>query len=65
MEQIILWGIALLISIFFAWVLYAIAGKRDANQNFWAIMGFLFGPLALPFVFFARKQKMPLPENEA
>ena len=57
MEQLIVWSVALIISIFFAWALYKIAAKRGANKDFWAIMGFLFGPFALPFVFLARKKK--------
>lgn len=34
-----------------AYLLWNIADKRGANTLFWAIMGALFGPLAIPFVF--------------
>lgn len=47
--------ILIAISFFFAWLLYRIADKRGVHKNFWAIMGFVFGPLALPFVFLAKK----------
>lgn len=35
---------------------YQIAHERQANSFFWGVMGFLFGPLAVPFVFFAKPQ---------
>ncbi len=38
-------------------LIYFIAGQRGANQIFWVIMAFLFGPLALPFVFFSKRTK--------
>ncbi len=47
--------VLLVISICFAGLLYLIAAKRGANKIFWAIMGFVFGPFAIPFVFFAKK----------
>jgi predicted membrane protein len=47
--------VLIIISFFFAGLLYLIADKRGANKFFWAIMGFFFGPLAIPFVFFAKK----------
>ena len=39
---------------------YLIADRRGANAAFWGVMGFLFGPFALPFVFLARRK----PHNE-
>jgi hypothetical protein len=39
----------------FAVLLYLIAAERGSNKTFWAIMGFVFGPFAIPFVFFAKK----------
>ena len=48
--------VLVIISLGFAVLLYWIADKRGANKIFWALMGFVFGPLALPFVFFAKKQ---------
>lgn len=47
--------VLLVISICFAGLLYLIAAKRGSNKIFWAIMGFFFGPFAIPFVFFAKK----------
>jgi len=45
----------LIISICFAGLLYLIADKRGANKIFWSFMGFVFGPFAIPFVFFAKR----------
>ncbi|MFT4613306.1 MAG: putative membrane protein [Bacteroidia bacterium] len=33
---------------------YAVAKKRGAKVSFWVVMGALFGPLAIPFVFFSK-----------
>jgi len=33
---------------------YSVAKSKKANVTFWVTMGLLFGPLALPFVFFAK-----------
>jgi len=33
-----------------------IAKKRGSNPVFWTVMGALFGPLAIPFVFLSKKQ---------
>jgi len=35
-------------------VCYSVAKKRKANVPFWVVMGCLFGPLAIPFVFFSK-----------
>jgi len=37
-----------------AFLLWHLADKRDANTMFWAIMGAVFGPLAIPFVFLTK-----------
>jgi hypothetical protein len=47
--------VLLIVSLVFAGLLYLIASKRGADKTFWALMGFLFGPFAIPFVFFAKK----------
>jgi len=47
----------ILLSAFFGALLYFIAAKRNANKPFWLAMGILFGPFALPFVYFARANK--------
>lgn len=36
-------------------ILWHIAEKRGGNTLFWAIMGAVFGPFAIPFVFFSKK----------
>ena len=35
-------------------LLWNIADRRGANTKFWAIMGAVFGPLAIPFVFLTK-----------
>lgn len=50
-------GYIILISIAFGALFYLIAAKRGANTAFWAAMGVIFGPFALPFVFFAQPRK--------
>jgi len=47
--------VLLIISFCFAGLLYLIAAKRGSNKIFWTIMGFVFGPFAIPFVFFSKK----------
>jgi hypothetical protein len=47
--------ILIIISFFFAGILYLIAEKRGADKIFWTIMGLFFGPFAMPFVFFAKR----------
>ncbi|SDP54954.1 hypothetical protein [Desulforhopalus singaporensis] len=48
------------IGAFFGIVLYLIGGARGANKVFWLVMGVVFGPFALPFVFFANTDKAGL-----
>ena len=45
----------IIVSFFFAGFLYLVAEKRGSDKVFWAIMGFLFGPFAIPFVFSAKQ----------
>ena len=35
-------------------ICYSVAKKRNAAVPFWVVMGAIFGPLALPFVFMAK-----------
>jgi len=35
-------------------LLWSIASKRGANTLFWATMGAIFGPFAIPFVFLTK-----------
>jgi asparagine N-glycosylation enzyme membrane subunit Stt3 len=39
-----------------AYILWTIADKRGANTLFWAVMGAVFGPLAIPFIFLTTKK---------
>ena len=38
-------------------LLWYIADKRGANRLFWATMGAIFGPFAIPFVLMAKPDK--------
>ena len=38
-----------------AYILWRIAEKRGANTLFWATMGAIFGPIAIPFIFLTKK----------
>ncbi|MEJ2638072.1 MAG: hypothetical protein P8010_00710 [Desulfosarcinaceae bacterium] len=40
-----------------AYLLWRIADKRGADTKFWAIMGAVFGPFAIPFIFLSKKNK--------
>jgi len=35
-------------------ICHSIAKKRKANAVFWGVMGGVFGPLAIPFVFLSK-----------
>ena len=48
--------ISLVLSAVFAVICGFIASRRKARVSFWAVMGFAFGPFALPFVFMAKPQ---------
>lgn len=39
-----------------AYLLWHIADRRGANTLFWATMGAVFGPLAIPFIFLTKKK---------
>ena len=51
--------IVILMSIVFvsAVVCHLVAKTRGANAVFWGVMGFIFGPLAIPFVFLSKAKK--------
>jgi len=53
--------ITLLISVGCALLCGVIAARRRARWVYWSVMGFAFGPLALPFVFMAK----PKPSTDA
>jgi len=40
-----------------AFVCYYVAKERGASTSFWTAMGAIFGPLAIPFVFFSKSNK--------
>lgn len=46
-----------LIPIVCAGICYSVAKKRNAAIPFWVVMGVLFGPFALPFVFMSKPKK--------
>jgi ABC-type dipeptide/oligopeptide/nickel transport system permease component len=50
--------ISLLVSLACAVLCGVIAAHRRARWVYWSVMGFAFGPFALPFVFMA-KPKVP------
>jgi hypothetical protein len=43
-----------IVTISCAFLLWFIADKRGTNTVFWAIMGAVFGPLAIPFIFLTK-----------
>lgn len=45
------------ISALFGGLLYYLAARRGCNKQFWLIMGILFGPFALPFIFLGKKKR--------
>lgn len=50
--------VSLFASIGFASITYLIAKKREGNKIIWSILGFIFGPFAIPFcLFVTRKRK--------
>jgi hypothetical protein len=46
--------IAVIIVVLSGAVCHQIAKKRGAKPVFWGVMGVIFGPLAIPFVFLAK-----------
>jgi len=54
--------VSLLVSLACALLCGLIAARRQARWVYWSVMGFAFGPFALPFVFLA-KPKSPPPDK--
>lgn len=52
LQPMLLW--TLLISVACAAVCGLIAARRKARWVYWSVMGFVFGPFAVPFVFMAK-----------
>jgi hypothetical protein len=51
------YAVLILISLLFAWLLSRMAGKRGLKKGFWAVMGFMFGPFAIPFLLVAKHKE--------
>lgn len=51
--------ISVLISLVCAVLCGVIAARRGLRWVYWSVMGFAFGPFALPFVFFAKPKAPP------
>ena len=49
--------VLVIISAICAGVCYGIARSRGSRVAFWVVMGALFGPFAIPFVFFSKPAK--------
>lgn len=48
-----------------AFLLWHIADRKGANTKFWAIMGAVFGPSAIPFVFLTKNKALKaIPPDE-
>ena len=52
----------LIVTVASAVACYLIARSRSANTLFWAAMGLLLGPIAIPFALFSRPLR-PDPES--
>ena len=52
MTMVLLAGLAIACVV----ICHYIAKKRGANPVFWGVMGAAFGPLAIPFIFLARRK---------
>jgi len=46
--------ILIIVSVFSIFFCIYIAKSRGANTKFWGLMSIIFGPLAIPFVFFSK-----------
>jgi uncharacterized membrane protein len=54
--SLMLW-ILIIVTLLSMWACYLIARSRSANRQYWVVMGLLFGPIAIPFAFFAKPRK--------
>ena len=46
-------GLLIILSVLSAVICYQVAKSRKADRWYWLLVGLLFGPFAIPFVFFA------------
>jgi len=49
-------GILIIISLLSASICYFVADKRRLPTLHWGLMGLLFGPFAIPFVYFKKSE---------
>ncbi len=63
LEQLIALGILFLLALGCGAICHWIADWRQGNVVFWGSMGFVFGPFAIPFAFFARRVGSEVPER--
>lgn len=47
--------IYILVFVASSFICFRVAKSRGANKRFWVYMGAIFGPLAIPFVFFSKR----------
>ena len=47
-------GLLIIVNLLSMLVCYQLARSRNANRRYWLLAGLLFGPFAIPFVFFAK-----------
>ena len=50
-------GLLVVINLLSMLICFQIAKSRGADRWYWLVAGLLFGPFAIPFVFFARKHR--------
>jgi cadmium resistance protein CadD (predicted permease) len=55
--------VLILVSLFFAFILGYIADKRGAKVAYWALMGAILGPIAIPFAFIAKTKRVDKKER--
>lgn len=48
--------VLIIVSIFSGFICYFIADKRGFSSLHWCLMGLLFGPFAIPFVYFKKSK---------
>jgi len=49
-------AVAIIISAFFGVLLYYLADRRGYNKQLWLIMGIIFGPFSIPFIFLGKSK---------
>lgn len=50
-------ALLIVVNLFSMFICYQIARLRKADRWYWLFVGLLFGPFAIPFVFFAGPRK--------